>query len=635
MLDFACQHFGDAPYLREKLDNGWTALSYRQTRAHVRQLAAALRSIGLQGPGAIVSEGKPAWVIAENALFLCHQFSVPLSIKLSAEEISFRLQHSKAQIVFCTAITADKVIHSAAKLSKTLIVVYLDPINEGFEKLKASYERVYCYDQLLRNGLEILSSAEAINTVLGYADMVKPSDTATVSYTSGTTGNPKGIMLSHANYFHDVHFSLAGFPLRSGLRMFVILPIDHAYAHTIALYAALIKNFSLSFVDARNGAMGLLRNIPINMKEVKPQLMLTVPALTANFMNRIVAGVKEKGNFALKLFRAGIDARVRMNASVFKKTIWYKRIMPWFPAAIAELLVFKKVRAIFGGDLSFCISGGAHLDIKQQEFFKAIGIPVYQGYGLTEAAPVVSTNNHRAHKLGTSGMILPGIECVIRNDAGEILERGKKGQVCLRGKNIMQGYLYNQQATEQALRDDWLYTGDLGFVDQDGFLHVSGREKALLIFEDGEKYSPEEIEDAMVSTSSCISQCMLYCDHKRYTSALISVDIEAIVEKLTDQSKDINAETALELIIKEFSLYNQDSSYRELFPSQWRPVTFAIVPRPFSEAEGMINSTLKMVRHGILKVYQDLIDYQYDGLGRRPTNQKNKACLEELLAKKQ
>jgi len=634
MLEHACKEFPNEAYLSEKQDKGWISLSFAESRQHIHYLFAALKKNQISGPMALLAEGRSSWVICENSIFLLHSFSVPLSIKLSADEISFRLEHSKAKTLVCSKLSSEKALQSISKIQDSgITIIYLDNDEETINKFKATGLGFFTFNELIDTGKEILKSEDFSQIIQTAIAELKPEDTATVSYTSGTTGNPKGIMLSQSNYYYNVKQATDGFPMPRGMRMFVILPIDHAFAHTIALYAPLLINMSLWFVDARGGAMGILRNIPINMKEVKPNIMLTVPSLTANFMQKIINTLREKGGFAWGLFQIGLKAKIYINGNAYKKPPFYTRILPFFPAGLAELLIFKKVRETFGGELKYCIGGGASMDLKQQEFFSAIGIPVFQGYGLTEAAPVISTSNINRHKIGSSGPVIPGVNCAILDETLQALPLNTKGQIAVQGPNVMKGYLYNEAASQAAItKDQWLLTGDLGLIDNDGFLHVIGREKALLISSDGEKYSPEEMEDAITASSSYINQCMLWCDHRNYTSALITLDLDELKIKL--KSKKIKPEDSskiLEDIIQNFSAYLKDPAYSDLFPRQWRPKCFVICPKQFNENDGTINSTMKMVRGEVYKLYKDLIDYQYTSEGNNPQNPLNLKTLQELL----
>jgi len=632
MLETASHTFGDKGYLYEKTDSGWQGYSFSQTRQIARAYASALHARKMHGPMAILAEGRPTWVIAELGIFMLRGFSVPLSIKLSAEEVLYRIDHAQVRSIVCSRISVEKLQHTIEHAKAKLDFIYLDTLDKDSDKqFKARIEArgfgFHLFEDLVQQGTDLIDDPIHLSELEDLEDESSPDDVATVCYTSGTTGNPKGIMLTQGNYYANCRDSLAGFPMPVGMRMFVILPIDHSYAHTIALYAALIQCFTLYFVDARGGAMGILRNISPNMREVKPDLMLSVPALTANFIQKIKAGIKEKGTLIEALFNAGIAARIQANGTVFKKASLGKRFLLWFPYIVAELLIFKTIRKSFG-NLKFSIGGGAHLDIKQQEFFKALGIIVFQGYGLTEAGPVVSTNSFVRHKLGTSGTILPNYQYRIVDEHDHDLAPGQKGQLLLRSESIMKGYLYNEVATKLALKDGWLHTGDLGYLDEDGFLIIAGREKALLITADGEKYSPEEIENAIVSSSLLIQQCMLWCDHKNYVSSIITLKEDAVKALITKRGIS-TAGDLLAIVIEDFQRYASDPSYKNFFPVQWRPACFALSPQAFAESNGMINSTMKMVRHIIMKQIGGLIDFQYTQEGSRSKNVYNEKVLQD------
>jgi len=196
-----------------------------------------------------------------------------------------------------------------------------------------------------------------------------------------------------------------------------------------------------------------------------------------------------------------------------------------------DAVVFKKVRKAMGGNMRFFIGGGALLDIELQRFFYAIGIPMYQCYGLTEASPVISVNSPEIHKLGSSGRIVENLEVRICDDGGNEVPQGEKGEIVIRGENVMKGYWKNEQATADTIKEGWLFTGDMGYMDADGFLYVLGRFKSLLIADDGEKYSPEGIEEALAAGSSLIDQVMLYNDHDPYTVALIVPNREIMARR--------------------------------------------------------------------------------------------------------
>jgi len=351
-----------------------------------------------------------------------------------------------------------------------------------------------------------------------------------------------------------------------------------------------------------------------------------------SFMKKIRAGAAAKGDLADRLFTAGIRAGIRYHGNAFRRPALGVRLSALLPYKLAELIVFRKVRrSAFGRRIRFCGGGGALLDVGQQEFFKALGVPVYQGYGLTEAAPVISSNTPQAHKLGSSGRAAPTVQCRIVGAGGGEAKVGEKGEIAVRGENVMKGYFKNPEASAEALREGWLHTGDLGYLDLDGFLYVIGREKALLIADDGEKYSPEEIEEAIVNSSALISQVMVFNDHRRYTVALLVIDAEQTAKALLEKG-DGKTDSAIRLLRESFYQFQSQDAYRERFPPRWIPSTFQVLPEPFTVQNLMLNSTLKVVRHQVTRVYGELLEYMYTAEGSVPQNPRNREALQALLS---
>jgi long-chain acyl-CoA synthetase len=279
--------------------------------------------------------------------------------------------------------------------------------------------------------------------------------------------------------------------------------------------------------------------------------------------------------------------------------------------ALFDALLFRKIRENFGGRLEYFIGGGALLDIELQRFFCAIGIPMYQGYGLTEAAPVISANTPERHKFGSSGPPLPDLAVRICDDAGRDLPAGAKGEIVVRGENVMLGYWQNPKATAETVRDGWLFTGDLGYLDADGFLYVLGREKSLLIGHDGEKYSPEGIEEALVEHSRYIDQVMLHNNQSPTTVALIVANQEAVGAYLAHHGKQPDTAEGREAVVRlleaEIDAYRAGGRHAGMFPERWLPTRVAVLSEPFTEQNGLVNSTLKIVRGKIEVRYAALL----------------------------
>jgi long-chain acyl-CoA synthetase len=297
--------------------------------------------------------------------------------------------------------------------------------------------------------------------------------------------------------------------------------------------------------------------------------------------------------------------------------------------------LFSKIREGFGGRLEFFIGGGALLDIDLQKFFYAIGIPMYQGYGLSEAAPIISTNAPRKHKLGSSGFLAKYLELKICDDDGNELPQGQKGEIVVKGENIMLGYWKNEKATAETLKDGWLYTGDMGYMDPDGFLYVMGRFKSLLIGNDGEKFSPEGIEEALVEQSPFIEQCMLYNNQNPYTVGFIVPDKAYIKKWANEQSLDLKSRdgqtTLLNQIQAEIDAYLLDGKYEDMFPQRWLPAAIGIIDEPFSEENKLMNSTMKVVRGKVVEYHQKRLDDLYTPAGKNILNDENYKAIERMI----
>ena len=626
MLSAAAELYADNIYVCDKTSDGWCGLTFSQVEKYSSAFAVALIKEGVtEGDRvAVISEGSSRWIISEYAVLKAKAVCVPLSVKLQPSEIEFRIEHSGTKYVF----VSKNCINVAVNLKeKNLKVVYLDDKDSDFDKISSTLPGMLLYGDMLDFGLKNFQQYEGILKTRLAA--VEENDPATISYTSGTTGNPKGIMLSHLNYWANAHDAVQYFRLENFLTLFVVLPLDHSFAHTVGFFCATLCSMKLCFVDARGGMRNMLKNISPNILEVKPDFMLTVPAVTGNFMKKIKEGVNKKGGFAKWLFYAGIKNGSMYFGDGFQKPSLLKQIFCYPIYRLADKLVFSEIRKMFGGNLKFFIGGGAMLEVKQQQFFNCIGIPVMQGYGQSEASPIISVNQRHRHKFGSSGGVLSGIDCKILDSDGNELPAGKKGVITVKGLNVMKGYFGNEKATAEVLSNGRLNTGDLGYIDSDGFLFVTGREKALLISFDGEKYSPEEIEDAIVTCSDFIFQCVLYNDHCKYTTAVITLDNQ-VVKRYAKEHGISSAEKMFEIVKKSFYAFKSDDTYKNKFPQQWIPTVFAVLPEPFTEQNKMLNSTMKIIRFQVLKNYKDKIDKMYT-LDGKTDNSENIKIIQKIM----
>ena len=353
-----------------------------------------------------------------------------------------------------------------------------------------------------------------------------------------------------------------------------------------------------------------------------------------NFKKNIEKGIAEKGKFTENLFKFALKISYKYNKEGFNKgtglSMFYAPLVKLF-----DKILFNKIRDVFGGQLDFFVGGGALLDIELQRFYYAIGIPMMQGYGLSEATPVISSNSLKKHKLGSSGYLVTPMDLKICDEDGNELPLGEKGEIVIQGENVMKGYWRNEKTTNETIKNGWLHTGDLGYMDSDGFLYVLGRFKSLLISSDGEKYSPESIEEMLVAKSPFIDHVMLHNNQNPYTIGLVASNNEAIKRNLNDKGVDINTPDgkieALRLIQSEINHYKKGGKFAGEFPERWLPAAVGIVEEPFTEQNKMINSTLKMVRGKITEKYKEKIDFLYTSDAKDITNEINQKALDANL----
>lgn len=631
MVRAARERFGDRPFTHEKTDSGWEAKTFAQVFDDARAFAAFLLDAKLAKGDrvAIYSEGCANWIIGEYGTIMAACVAVPLSFKLLPEEIAYRIEHSEAKVILTNSNHAEKIRSVAASVSArtgtAISIILLDEpktVSATLPTMKALLAdirlRLSNYEQML-NSIETQASE---------------SDVVTISYTSGTTGNPKGIMLSHGNYWINSQDSVVMFQIPvARYRDFVVLPVDHSFAQTVGIHASVQRGIQIWFVDARGGGISILRNIPGNLREAEPDFMMSVPALTSNFMKKIKDGVAQKGQVVKYLFDLGIDSGIRFLGDRSRPKLSPRSLFSGLLYAAIKPLILDAVRKqVFGPRIKFITGGGASFDLGQQRFFRALGLPLYQGYGMTEASPVISTNIGKRVKLGTSGVALPHVSIRIVRDDGTIAEPGEKGEIQVRGPNVMVGYFKNPEATAETIVDGWLKTGDLGTLDAEGFLTVEGRAKALLISSDGEKYSPEGIESAILDAGKLVNQVVVYNDHRKFTCALVTLDEDA-VRKAVAAGRAADAASVLELVKESFYAFKADPTYRKTVPLNWTPATFQIVEEAFSESNGLVNSTLKIVRYKVIEAYGELIEYIYSGEGSHYTNDRNRRAMEKFLKK--
>ena len=617
-------------YLREKVDGKWKEITQGQTREEAYRIGAGLMSLGVKKGDriALLSESRAMWILAELGAMYAGATDVPLSVNLGeGKDLVFRINHSEAKWILVSGNHLPKIRAILPECPAVEKVIVFDDTAFDFPSLEPKEMRI---SEIQKMGAEFLKAHRA--EFEARYKSIGPDDYANISYTSGTTADPKGILLTHRNYTANVEQGNSVISINEGEVMLIILPLDHCFAHVAGMYTMMIYGGSIAFVPIGKNALATLRNVPTAISEVRPHVMLSVPALARNFKKNIEGAIKKKGGFTEKLFYFALDNAIKYNKEYYNRgtggSAWRKPLVDLF-----DKLVFSKVRESFGGRMRFFVGGGALLDIELQRFFCAVGMPMFQGYGLTEATPIICANSEGHARFGSSGRIVKPMDCVILDAEGKQVPNGTKGEIVIRGENVMAGYWKNPKATADTIIDGWLHTGDMGYIcpEDPDFLYVVGRFKSLLISSDGEKYSPEGFEDNFTETSKWVNACVLHNNQNPYCVALVVPDKNALAEACQRHGPDPTSQEGkdymLDLIQADVDTYKKGGKHEGMFPERWLPSAIGICDEEFTIANKMMNSTMKIVRGKVEEHYEDLLNYLYTAEGKELHNERNRKAL--------
>ena len=630
IIDFVEKYvakFSKNPFLWEKnLDtNVWEPTTYEETLAKAKRIAAGLMALGVQKGEKIsyLSEGRDLWVIGELGVLYAGAVNVPLSIKLGeTNDLVFRVKHSDSKYIITSKFQLPKVraiLPDCPMVEKVII----------FDEVPDKKENEIYLDEIIAMGDDFLAKNE--EQFIQRYKSIGPDDYANISYTSGTTADPKGILLTHRNYTANVEQAHSVIGVEPEDKMLIILPLDHCFAHVAGFYTMMSYGASFGTVPSGKSGKEALRNISPSIQEFKPSVMLSVPTLAKNFKKSIETSIAKKGKTVEKLYNFALKNAIAYNKEGYNKGTQFVDIFRKPLMLLFDKLIFKAVRQGLGGNMKFFVGGGALLDIDLQRYYYAIGIPMYQGYGLSEATPIISANSPARHIFGSSGKIVSPMEIKILDADGVEQPFGVKGEICIKGENVMAGYWKNPKSTADTIVDGWLHTGDMGYMRDAEMLYVVGRFKSLLIAADGEKYSPEGIEENLVESSKYIDGALLHNSQDPYTIALITPNKEALKAYAKELGLDPSSQEAkvkmLELLQDEVNMYRKGGRMAGAFPERWLPAAVCVLPEPWTEQNHFLNSSMKVVRGRVEEAYKANMEFAYTPEGKNIVNDMNLASL--------
>jgi long-chain acyl-CoA synthetase len=578
---------GDKPFLWAKSEGGYRPISWAAAAGEVRRLALGLRSLGI-GPGervGLVSENRPEWVTADLAIMSAGAITVPAYVTHTVDDHRHVLANSGARAVIVSKPPlSNRVLAAANQVSTVHTVITIEPAAG-----QASAVDIRSWEEMLARGGDMEDdTAELVAAIL-------PEDTACLIYTSGTGGIPKGVMTSHRNILANcrgAHRILETLGL--GDEVFLnFLPLSHSYEHTAGLMFPMSLGAQIYFAEGAE-------TLAVNMLEARPTIMTAVPRLYETLHRRITLGVERKGGLTRRLFdKATVIGRKR---SLSQALTLNERLLD----PLLDGLVRAKLRRRFGGRLKAMVSGGAPLNPEIGRFFLALGVRLLQGYGQTEAAPVIACNSPAHIKIDTVGPPLDGVRVKIADD----------GEILVAGDNVMKGYWNDPEATAQALTDGWLKTGDVGQVDDDGYIRITDRKRDFIKNSGGETISPARVEGYLTLERE-IAQAMVFGDRRPYLVAVLVPDTE-----FAAASRPGN-DMASEGSAGDFRTLAGDPGFAKaigavvtrannaLSPVE-RVRRFVIAAEPFAIANGQLTPTLKIKRHVIREVYGAALDALYE-----------------------
>jgi long-chain acyl-CoA synthetase len=582
LFTYVVQTYKHEKFLNKRANDEWKSYSVSRFEALVRHLVLGLHNLGIErGEGiALLASSSPEWIAIDLAIMIARGITVPIFKKISPESLSFELADSRVRYLFLgDAEELEFVTKYGGKLAAII------PFNRDDPNMNTSF-----FDKLIETGERL--DMEDKSLFMGLLSKIREDDIASIVYTSGSTGLPKGVELTHRNIVSQVKGAFEILPLDSETDIALsALPLAHIFERMVGYYD-LSRGVPVYYIDN-------IKNLGPLMASVKPTVMTVVPRILEKAHARIKASIDETKGIKKLIASAAFAHAEKPRSATFGS-----RILD----GIYGKLVYSKFGAAFGGRLRYLICGASSLPPLIGRFVDNIGIPLYEGYGLTEASPVIAANCPRAKKLGTVGKVYPGVEMKIGDDE----------EILTRGPNVMHGYHNFPEATRDAIdAEGWLHTGDLGSIDKDGFLAITGRKKELFKKSTGEYVPPIPIEQA-ITRHELIDAAMVIADGREVTTCLLFPDFENLSEY--KKRHGFSQATDEEFLRSQWLKNNVGDFIEEVnvhLHHCEKVRRFAIIEKPVSIETGELTPTLKIRRGVIEEKYKAVIDSLYNGDGSK------------------
>jgi long-chain acyl-CoA synthetase len=561
------EQYNEKPFLWAKKDKEWIPLTWNETSLKVKEFAGGLRSLGVK-PGdkiVIVSENRPEWIIADLAINLIGAITVPAYTTNTEDDHHYILEHSDAKAVIASNnILANRVALATTRTNLCKILITLDNYS-GFEPDNLKIIKFEEVGDFGKNNIE---------TALDHFEDIQPDDVSCIIYTSGTGGRPKGVMLTHKNIFSNLQGAedLLEIIGKKDNKYLSLIPLSHSYEHTAGLYLQIDLGSQIYFCEGPE-------KFSQNLNEVSPTLTTAVPRIFEVIHDRIKIQMKNQNPIIKFIFNRAVKVGIKRHHHGLNllENIEYRSFTS---------LIRKKINKQLGGNLRAFVSGGAALNPEIGDFFIGLGVKILQGYGQTEASPLISANRPEKIRIETVGPAVKGVEAKLTEE----------GELIVKGDCVMKGYWKDEKATSETIIDGWLHTGDIATIAEDGFITITGRKKELIVNSGGDNIAPARPEAALTFQET-IFQSMVIGDRRPYLVAVIVPEVE--------KTKSLGEKEINEIISSEVKKANEGLSSIEKIRK------FIIAKEPFSTENGLLTPTMKVKRHKVFEIYGETLDDLY------------------------